>query len=150
MRHKEKNKNFFAFVFASHVVAAATTTTAMPTVQPESQCDQVGRFIVLWQQLICQNLSNSQAIFVKVSKSIIFLVKSFLGNFNRHMAIFSGHAESDQLWPEAKLSSNHVVAITNNKTSPAASLSWSSSCFVWRKNRNLTLNRDDSVLNLVL
>ena len=27
-------------------------------------------------------------IFVKVSKSIIFLVKSFLGNFYRHLAIF--------------------------------------------------------------
>ena len=30
-------------------------------------------------------------IFVKVSKSLIFLVKSFLGNFSRHLAIFSGH-----------------------------------------------------------
>ena len=29
--------------------------------------------------------------FVKVSKSIIFLVKSFLGNIYRHLAIFSGH-----------------------------------------------------------
>ena len=29
--------------------------------------------------------------FVKVSKSIIFLVKSFLGNFYRRLAIFSGH-----------------------------------------------------------
>ena len=26
-----------------------------------------------------------------MSKSIIFLVKSFLGNFYRHLAIFSGH-----------------------------------------------------------
>ena len=26
-----------------------------------------------------------------VSKSIIFLLKSFLGNFYRHLAIFSGH-----------------------------------------------------------
>ena len=33
-------------------------------------------------------LSN---FFVQVSKSIIFLVKSFLGNFYRHLAIFSGH-----------------------------------------------------------
>ena len=43
------------------------------------QCDQIGRFIGLWatfqnlwQQLICPNLPHSQAIFVKVSKSIIF------------------------------------------------------------------------------
>ena len=28
---------------------------------------------------------------MKVSKSIIFLVKSFLGNFYRHLGIFSGH-----------------------------------------------------------
>ena len=34
-------------------------------------------------------------IFVKVSKSIIFLVKSFLGNFYRHLAFFSGHTENN-------------------------------------------------------
>ena len=52
------------------------------------QCDQIGRFNGLWatfqsfwQQLICPNLLHSYAIFVKVSKSLIFLVKSFLGNF---------------------------------------------------------------------
>ena len=28
---------------------------------------------------------------MKVSKSIIFLVNSFLGSFYRHLAIFSGH-----------------------------------------------------------
>ena len=31
--------------------------------------------------------------FVKVSKSLIFLVKSFLGNLYRHLAIFSGHPD---------------------------------------------------------
>ena len=50
-----------------------------------NQCDQIGRFIELWaslwQQLICPNLSHSQTIFVKVSKSIILLVNSFLGAF---------------------------------------------------------------------
>ena len=57
------------------------------------QCDQIGRFIGLWgtfqslrQQLICPNLIHSQVIFVKVSKSLIFLVRSFLGNFYRHLA----------------------------------------------------------------
>ena len=29
---------------------------------------------------------------LKVSKSFIFLVKSFFGNFNRHLATFTGHA----------------------------------------------------------
>ena len=28
-----------------------------------------------------------------MSKSIIFLVESFLGNFYRHLAIFSGHTD---------------------------------------------------------
>ena len=64
------------------------------------QCDQTGRFIglwasfqTLWQQLICPNIPHSQAIVVKVLKYIIFLKKSFLGNFYRHLAIFSGHTD---------------------------------------------------------
>ena len=62
------------------------------------QCDQIGRFIGLWatfqsiwQQLICPNIPYSQAIFVKVSKSLIFLVESILGNFWR---LFTGHTVS--------------------------------------------------------
>ena len=53
----------------------------------QRQCDQIGQFIGLratfqrlWQQLICPNLLHSQAILVKVSKYLSFLVKSFLGN----------------------------------------------------------------------
>ena len=56
---------------------------------------QIGRFIglwatfqSLWQQLFCPNLTHSLAIFVKVSKSLIFLVKSLSGNFYRHLATF--------------------------------------------------------------
>ena len=51
----------------------------------------LGNFL---KPLATNNLSKSPtflAIFVKVLKSIIFLVKSFLGNFYRHLAIFSGH-----------------------------------------------------------
>ena len=48
----------------------------------------LGNFQSLLQQLICPNLLHSQAIFVKMSKSLIFQVKSFLGNFYSHMAIF--------------------------------------------------------------
>ena len=62
------------------------------------QCDQIGRFIglwtrfrSLWQQLICPTLPHSQAIFVKMSKSIIFLVKSFLATFIDIWRFFSGH-----------------------------------------------------------
>ena len=42
---------------------------------------------------VCPNLPHSWAIFVKVSKSLFFLVKSFLGNFYRHLVTFSGHTE---------------------------------------------------------
>ena len=40
------------------------------------------------------NLPKYLGNFIKVSKSIIFLVKYFLGNFCRHLAIFSGHTDS--------------------------------------------------------
>ena len=60
-----------------------------------NHCDQIGRFIALcatiqslWQQLISPNLLHSWAIFVNLSKSFLFLVKSYLGNFYRHLAIF--------------------------------------------------------------
>ena len=53
-----------------------------------NQCDQIGRFIglwatfqSLWQQLISPNLLQSKAFFIKVSKSLIFPMKSFLCNF---------------------------------------------------------------------
>ena len=58
------------------------------------QCDQIGRFFALWatiqswwQQLFYPNCLHCQAIFVKLSKSSIFLVKSYLGNFYAHLAI---------------------------------------------------------------
>ena len=51
------------------------------------QCDQI------WQQLFSPNLPHSLANFGKVSKSSIFLLKSFLGNFYGHLAIFSGHTD---------------------------------------------------------
>ena len=51
----------------------------------------LGNFQNLWQQLICPNLSHSSAIFVKVSKSIIFLVKSFWATFINIWQLFTGH-----------------------------------------------------------
>ena len=48
----------------------------------------LGKFLSLWQQLFSPTLPHSWAIFVKVTKYIIFLVKSFLSNFYRHLAIF--------------------------------------------------------------
>ena len=65
-------------------------------------CDQIGRFIglwatfsSLWQQLICPNLPHSKAIFVKVSKFIIFLVKSFWATFIDIWRFFSGLNDRD-------------------------------------------------------
>ena len=62
---------------------------------PAKQCDQTGQFIALWtifqslwQQLFCPNQPHFYAIFGKVSKPFIFLMKSFLGNFYRHLATF--------------------------------------------------------------
>ena len=75
------------------------TTRADMSLHP-SQCDQIGRFIALWaafkslwQQIYCPNLTYSWAIIENVSKSLIFLVKSFLGNFYRNLAIFYGHTD---------------------------------------------------------
>ena len=43
-------------------------------------------------------IAHILAIFVKVSKSFIFLVQSFLGNFYIHLATFSGHTSSNVFW----------------------------------------------------
>ena len=50
-------------------------------------------FKAFGNNIFAQISPHYKAIFVKVSKSIIFLVKSFLGNFYRHLAIFSGHTD---------------------------------------------------------
>ena len=59
------------------------------------QCDQIGWFNALYttfqslcQQLFCPNCLHYYTIFVKSSKTLIFLLKSFLGNFYRHLMIF--------------------------------------------------------------
>ena len=49
---------------------------------------------LLLKPLATINLPKSPTFsgnFLKVSKSYIFLVKSFLGNFYRHLVFFSGH-----------------------------------------------------------
>ena len=62
---------------------------------PTCPCGLIGRFIALWatfwslwQQLFSPKRPHFLAIFVKVSKSFISLVKSFLGNFYRRLATF--------------------------------------------------------------
>ena len=61
------------------------------------QCDQIGRFIALWatfhslwQQLFWPNCPYNLPNFYKGVKIYHFLVKSFLGNFYGHLAIFFG------------------------------------------------------------
>ena len=55
-----------------------------------------------WQQLFYPNCPHCKAIFVKVSKSFISLVTSFLGNFYRNLAIFiwSHCSWSSRSWTE--------------------------------------------------
>ena len=62
------------------------------------QCDQIGQFNglwatfqSLWQHLICPNLLHSEAIFVKVSKSLIFIVISFWATIIDDWRLFTGH-----------------------------------------------------------
>ena len=64
------------------------------TMSPK-QCHQIGEFIALLGNfskpvgtIILPKLTKILAIFVKVSKSLIFLVQSFLGNFFRHLVTF--------------------------------------------------------------
>ena len=81
--------------------ASSSTLLDLKSTYLQNKCDQIVWFIAIWATFqsiwlpkalkSCPNLPHYLAIFVKVSKSIIFLVKHFLGNFYRHMAIFSGH-----------------------------------------------------------
>ena len=63
--------------------------------QSHQKCEQIGRFFALlstiqsWgQQLFYPNLPHCYTIIVKVWKSFIFLLKSFLGDFYTLLAIF--------------------------------------------------------------
>ena len=62
------------------------------------QCDLIGRFFAFWasiqsqlQQLFYPNRSHCYAIFVKLLKSFVFLVKSFLPTFIDIWRFFTGH-----------------------------------------------------------
>ena len=59
-----------------------------------SSVTRLGDLLDFLKPLATTNLSKSPTFLsnsVKVLKSVIFLVKSFLRNFYRHLAIFSGH-----------------------------------------------------------
>ena len=74
-----------------------------------NQCDQIGRFFALLATIqklvatiILPKLATLSAIFVKVSKPFIFLLKSFLDNFDRHLAIFIwSHCIGSRYWRTA-------------------------------------------------
>ena len=69
--------------------------TIMVVAPFQNQCDHIGRFLLLGQAFKAGGIHYSTQIDHIVRqfllKSIIFLVKSFLGNFYRHLAIFTGH-----------------------------------------------------------
>ena len=48
----------------------------------------LGKFLKLLVTINFPKSATFLDIFVKLSKSFIFLVEPFLGNFNRHLAIF--------------------------------------------------------------
>ena len=87
------------------------------------QCDQIWQFIELWasfyslwEQLICPNLPHSQAIFGQVSKSSIFILKSFWATLIDIWRFFSGHtAQNGQVmelfsrWKEMKARVSPIV-----------------------------------------
>ena len=56
-----------------------------------TRLDDLLDFGQLLKPLATINLPKFLTFFVQVSKGVIFLLKSFLGNFYRHFAIFSGH-----------------------------------------------------------
>ena len=97
-------KNFVSLKHRSYLCTYVNThryvshdcnVSTLGFVGPQVQCDQIGRFIELWStfqslwhQLFCPIWPHFQAIFVKVSRSFIFLVESFLGEFSRHLVTF--------------------------------------------------------------
>ena len=69
-----------------------------------NQCYQIGRYIglwatfqSLWQQFICPNLLHSQAIFVKVPKSLIFS-SCFWATFIDIWRFFTGHTGCNRMF----------------------------------------------------
>ena len=87
--------------------------------------DKIGRFNALWatfqrlwQQLICPSL-HFETISVKASKTFIFLVKSFLGIFFRHLTTFYwSHWLGHAIWSTEILIN---LGLTNVKTNTTRS-----------------------------
>ena len=104
------------------------------------QCDQIGRFFALWatiqsiwQQKICPNLLHSQAIFVKVSKSFIFIVKSFWATFINIWRFLSGHTAKGTSYQAVKqkmcwLYSNAFLPVTLIKQLGVVIAQWINLC----------------------
>ena len=89
-----------------------------------AQCDQIGRFISLWatfqsqwQQFYCPNCPHFLAIFVNVSKSFIFLVKSFWAPFIDIWQFFSGHTARNSdfgCWQHSESNRNRLPDAANS------------------------------------
>ena len=87
----------------------------------QEQCDQSWQFFALGQPFkaggntyFTPKQPQCWAIFVKVSKSLIFLVNSFFGNFYRHLAIFIWSHWSPTLIARPGFIYSHNVISLNN------------------------------------
>ena len=83
-KFRRQKKLFLIFNFEESHIALQKVLQHWPQIVKKltvGQCDQIWWFIGLWHQLICPNLTHFYSIFVKVSKSIIFQVKSFWATF---------------------------------------------------------------------
>ena len=81
--------------------------------QTSVQCDQIGQFIALWANF--QRLW--QQFFVQIAhilESFIFQVKSFLGNFYRHLATFICHVGHIKLSLETSKIATRMSNVNEN------------------------------------
>ena len=80
----------------SCAVTLSSTVSGLSSVTRLCNLLDFGQFFEsLCQQLICPNLQHSQAIFVKVLKSIIFLLKLIWATFIDIWRLFTGHTVSE-------------------------------------------------------
>ena len=86
---RKLNRSGMDVLYLLHWLAALYKRCRLTTVWPDwAIFGLCAIFQSLWQQLFVQNRQHFEALFVKVSKSFLSLVKIIFGNFYRHWATF--------------------------------------------------------------